>query len=104
MSTAHGFGYAPTATMTPTASPRSANGMELLCANDGGLTLISAPEFRKDGIADILFLIRQRFILTIPKDAYQPGTSHSAKVLGPALSPYFFTATGAGEPLAAKTP
>jgi len=104
LSTAHGYGNVPTATMTPTPTPRSASGMELLCANDGGLTLISAPEFRKDGIADILFLIRQRFILTIPKGAYQPGTSHSAKVSGTALSPYFFTATGAGEPLTVKTP
>jgi len=90
-------------TISPTPAPRNANSLELLCANSGGLTLMSAPEFRKDGLADILFLVRKRYILTIPKAAYQPGTSHSAKVTGTLLkTPYFMSAAGATEPLPAK--
>ena len=89
-------------THAPPPAARAANSLEMLCASDGGLTLSSAPEFRRDGIADILFLIRKRFILTIPKEAYQPGTSHRAKVTQPGVTPYFFSATGAGEPLAVK--
>lgn len=90
-------------TISPTPAARNANSLELLCANSGGLTLMSAPEFRKDGLADILFLVRKRYILTIPKAAYQPGMSHSAKVTGTVLSsPYFMSATGALEPLAVK--
>lgn len=90
-------------TISPTPEARNANNLELLCANTGGLTLMSAPEFRKDGLADILFLVRKRYILTIPKAAYQPGTSHNAKVTGTSLlTPYFMSATGAMEPLAAK--
>jgi hypothetical protein len=89
-------------TFTPTPPPRKLANIELLCANDGGLTLTSAPEFRKDAIADILFLIRDRYILTVPKDAYQAAKSHSAKVSQAALSAYFFSATGATEPIAGK--
>ncbi len=89
-------------TISPTPAARNANDLELLCANDGGLTLSSAPEFRKDGLADILFLIRQRYILTIPKDAYQTGASHGVKIIPSALTPYFITTTGATEPLAVK--
>jgi hypothetical protein len=89
-------------TFTPTPAPRKANNIELLCANTGGLTLMSAPEFRRDGLADILFLIRKRYILTIPKVAYQPGTSHNAKVTGAVLTPYFMSAAGATEPLSEK--
>lgn len=101
MTTTHGTPGA-TSTFTPPPAARSANNMELLCANDGGLTLSSSPEFRRDGLADILFLIRNRLILTIPKDAYQPGTAHSAKITRTGLNPYFFSATGAAEPLASK--
>ncbi|WP_263374106.1 vWA domain-containing protein [Granulicella aggregans] len=85
--------------LAPPAALRSANNLELLCANDGGLTLTSAPEFRRDGIAGILFLIRNRFILTIPKDAYPLGTTHGVKVTQTGISPYFMTATGALEPM-----
>jgi len=47
--------------------------------------------------------VRKRYILTIPKAAYQPGTSHSAKVTGTLLkTPYFMSAAGATEPLPAK--
>ena len=101
LTTTHGTPGA-SRTFTPPPAARSANNLELLCANDGGLTLSSSPEFRKDGLADILFLIRSRLILTIPRDAYQSGATHSAKVTRPGLTPYFFSATGAGEPLATK--
>ena len=96
LTTTHGTPGA-TVSFAPPPSTRSANSLELLCANDGGLTLSSAPEFRKDGIADILFLIRSRFVLTIPKDAYQPGTTHGVKITQTPLTPYFMTATGALE-------
>jgi hypothetical protein len=89
-------------TFTPPPPTRKVDNIELLCANDGGLTLTSAPEFRKDAIADILFLIRDRYILTVPKDAYQAAKSHSAKVSQAALSAYFFSATGATEPISGK--
>jgi hypothetical protein len=103
LTTTHGTPGIGSRTFTPTPAPRKANNLELLCANSGGLTLMSAPEFRRDGLADILFLVRKRYILTIPKGAYQPGTSHSAKVTGPLLTtPYFMSATGATQPLAAK--
>jgi hypothetical protein len=96
LTTTHGT---PDATFShaPPAALRAANNLELLCANDGGLTLTSAPEFRRDGIAGILFLIRNRFILTIPKDAYPVGTTHGVKVTQTGTSPYFMTATGALE-------
>lgn len=90
--------------ISPTVSPRKANALELLCVNDGGITLSSEPQFRKDAIADILFLVRQRFILTLPKEAYPAGGAHSAKVTPRGLNPAFFTATGAGTPLVVKTP
>jgi hypothetical protein len=83
----------------PVPEARKANDLELLCANAGGLTLSSSFVFRKDALADIFFLIKSRYILTIPKDAYQPGTSHSAKVSITPLTSYFITATGAGEPV-----
>ena len=88
-------------TISPVAAPRAPNKIELLCANSGGLTLSSNILFRKDALADILFLIKSRFILTIPKDAYKPGTSHATKVSITPLSPYFITTTGASEPIAA---
>jgi hypothetical protein len=88
--------------MRPQPTPRNANNLELLCVNTGGLPLTAAPEFRKDGLADVLFLVRKRFILTIPKDAYQPGPTHSAKITRSILTPYFITAAGATLPLAAK--
>jgi len=103
LTTTHGTPGIGARTFTPTPPPRKANSLELLCANSGGLTLMSQPEFRKDGLADILFLVRKRYILTIPKGEYQPGTSHSAKVTGPVLkTPYFMSAAGATEPLAVK--
>lgn len=83
----------------PGTPARSAQNLELLCANDGGITLSAVPQFRKDALADIMFLIRSRFILTIPRDAWQPGTSHAVKVTQTLLTPYFFSATGASEPL-----
>ncbi len=89
-------------TIDPVAAPRKANNIELLCANAGGLTLTSTITFRKDALADIIFLMKSRYILTVPRDAYQPGTSHSAKVIGPPLTPFFFSATGALEPLEAR--
>lgn len=101
LTTSHGVPGA-SRTLTPTPEARKADNLELLCANSGGLTLMSQPEFRKDGLADILFLVRKRFILTIPKDAYQPGASHSAKITRSILSPYFISAAGATEPLGAK--
>ena len=98
LSVQHGsVGYTPV--ISPTAAPRAANNLELLCANSGGLTLSASPEFRKDAIADILFLLRNRFILTIPRDAYLPATSHSAKVTQSILTPYYMTASGATDPL-----
>lgn len=96
LTTTHGTPGA-TSSFAPPPAARSVNNLELLCANDGGLTLSSAPEFRRDGIAGILFLIRNRFILTIPKDAYQVGTTHGVKVTQTGASPYFMTATGALE-------
>ena len=56
-------------TISPVAAPRAPNKIELLCANSGGLTLSSNILFRKDALADILFLIKSRLILTIPQDA-----------------------------------
>ena len=98
LTTTHGTPGA-TSSFAPPPAARSANNLELLCANDGGLTLSSAPEFRRDGIAGILFLIRNRFIVTIPKEAYHAGTTHGVKVTETGLSPYFMTATGALEPM-----
>ena len=83
--------------ISPTPEVRKANELELLCANAGGLTLSSTIVFRKDALADIFFLIKSRFILTIPKDAY-PANAHTAKVTITPLTPFFITATGAGEP------
>jgi hypothetical protein len=88
--------------MTPQVASRDASSLELLCANDGGAALVATPTFRKDALADIVLILRSRFILTIPKDAYQSGSSHSVKVSGAMMSPYFMTATGALEPLVAK--
>lgn len=98
-STNHGLGSSGMS-MSPTPEPRKANELELLCANAGGLTLSSNLIYRKDALADIFFLIKSRYILTIPKDAYRLGTSHAAKVSITPLTPYFITATGAGEPAA----
>jgi hypothetical protein len=99
LTTTHGTGTGAVS-FTPPPALRSANNLELLCANDGGLTLTSAPEFRRDGIAGILFLIRNRFILTIPKDSYRVGTTHGVKITQIPLTPYFMTATGALEGVA----
>ncbi len=88
--------------ITPEVAARDASSLELLCANDGGLALMAMPLFRKGALAEILFLVRSRFILTLPQDAWQPGASHSVKVSGTLLSPYFMSATGALEPLAAN--
>ncbi len=99
LSTSHNSGNQ---VITPQVASRDANALELLCANDGGLALESTTTFRKDALADILRLVRSRFILTIPKDAYQPGTNHAVKVSSGVISPYFMSATGALEPLAAN--
>jgi hypothetical protein len=99
LSTSHDMGNS---VMTPQVASRDASSLELLCANDGGAALVATPTFRKDALADIVLILRSRFILTIPKDAYQSGSSHSVKVSGAMMSPYFMTATGALEPLVAK--
>jgi hypothetical protein len=99
LSTSHDFGNS---VMTPQVASRNATSLELLCANDGGVALVSTTTFRKDALADILILVRSRYILTIPKDDYQPGVNHAAKVAGAMLSPYFMSATGALAPLVAK--
>jgi len=88
--------------MVPVPGVRNATDLELLCANSGGLTLSSTTLFRKDALADILFLVRSRFILSLPKEAYPPGTTHSVRALLPLLKPYFVTTTGASRPLAAQ--
>jgi hypothetical protein len=99
LSTSHDFGNS---VMTPQVASRNATSLELLCANDGGVALVSTTTFRKDALADILLLVRSRFILTIPREAYQPGASHAVKVSGTRLSPYFMSATGALDPLVVK--
>jgi len=99
LSTSHDFGNS---VMTPQVASRNATSLELLCANDGGVALVSTTTFRKDALADIVMLVRNRYILTIPKVAYQPGANHAAKVSGAMLSPYFMSATGALDPLVAK--
>jgi hypothetical protein len=100
LSTQRGSGSG--STMTPEVASRNANSLELLCANDGGVALMSMPLFRKGGLAEILLLVRSRLILTIPRDAWQPGSSHAVKVSGAGLSPYFMSATGPLEPLTAN--
>jgi hypothetical protein len=99
LSVSHNMGLS---SITPQVAPRQATALELLCANDGGVALITTNIFRKDALASILNMVRNRFILTIPKDAYRPGESHSVKITDGALSPYFLSATGASEPLAAN--
>jgi hypothetical protein len=88
------------ASIAPTPGVRSAADLELLCANAGGLTLSSTTIFRKDAIADILFLVRSRFIVSIPKEVYSAGSSHSVKASLPLLKPYFVSTTGATKPVA----
>ncbi len=100
LSTQHSAGTNVVATHTHATAPREAEQFELLCANAGGLTLSSTTLFRKDALADIFFLVRSRLILTIPRDAYPAGVSHSIKVSIP-YRPYFLSATGASSPLVA---
>ncbi len=69
-------------TITPTLAPRNAQTLELLCANSGGLTLSANPQFRKDAIADLLFLVRSRMILTLPA-ASIASPVHAVKVTLP---------------------
>ena len=101
LSTQRSLGGVVSATNVPQIAPRDAQQFELLCANAGGLTLSSTTMFRKDALADIFFLVRNRYILTIPASAYPPGASHSIKVTLP-LQPYFLSATGASAPEAAN--
>jgi len=84
--------------IAPVPEARKANELELLCANAGGLTLSSNIIFRKDALVDMFFLMKSRYILTIAKDEY-PSATHSAKVSITPLTPFFITATGAGQPI-----
>ena len=88
-----------TRTMNPTPAARDASAIELFCANAGGLTLSSTTLFRKDALADILFLIGSRIILTVPKDSFLTIPSQNFKVSLTGGKPFYVTATGPSEPL-----
>jgi hypothetical protein len=99
LSTSNSYGRTVTSTSHVSPQARAANDFELLCANSGGLTLSANPLFRKDALADILFLVRSRLILTAPKDAYSLAGDHGVKVTLPALTPYYISPTGASDPV-----
>ena len=83
--------------ISPTPSSRDAIAIELICANAGGLILNAIPLHRNETLAYLLFIVRNRFILTIPADAYPTGASHKVKVTVP-HSPFFVSPAGVGEP------
>ncbi len=85
--------------ITPTPDVRAAVPLELLCANAGGLTLSTSPVHRKETLGYLLFMLRSRFILSIPASSYSPNGSHALKVTVP-LTPYFVSATGPDETIA----
>jgi hypothetical protein len=99
LTASHSVGTTVIATITPPANVRDAQALELFCANAGGLTLSSNTQFRKDAIADILFLVRSRYILTIPRADWKLDAVHSAKATLPLGYPFFLSVTGASDPL-----
>jgi hypothetical protein len=87
-------------TMSPTPTTREATMIDLLCANSGGLILNALPFHRNETFVYLLFIVRHRYILTIPVEAYPLGANHKLKVTIP-RSPFFVSAAGAGTPLPA---
>jgi hypothetical protein len=77
---------------------RGADDIMLLCANAGGLVLNALPLHRDETFAYFLFIVRNRTILTIPADAYPPGTTHKLKITAP-HTPFFVSPAGVGPPL-----
>ncbi|WP_263379886.1 vWA domain-containing protein [Granulicella paludicola] len=84
-------------TISPTPETREATKLDLLCANAGGLILNALPLRRNETFAYFLFIVRHRYILTIPAEAYPQGADHTLKVTIP-RSPFFVSAAGAGPP------